>query len=189
MRRSLALAGFALLSLPHAARADDDGFTRLERWAMRTPQPRIQPEHSAARAGFPLAVKPHAIPSVTRFDHGGYVGGARVCGNNVLASGPGSATGPIYDGTFATDFGGFRAHLGRVFLASSADPSRGEPIHKRYNADGPRVLDVFALRPLRKAVLEAREDTEERRHGKEAHGAGHGSEGHGPESGEKKGDQ
>lgn len=187
MRRSAALAGFALLSFAvPVARADDVSYTRLERWAMRAPLPRVPPEHSAARAGNPLSVKPHAVPSVTRFDHGGYVGGARVCGNNLCASGPGSATGPIYDGTFATDFGGFRAHLGRVFLAPSADPSRGEPIYKRYNADGPRVLDVFALRPLRKAVLEAREDAEHRKHGVEGHGAGgHGSEGHAPEGGEK----
>ena len=178
MRRSHALAGFALLTLAPAARADDVSYTRLERFAMRAPLPQIPADHSAARAGFPLCVKPHAVPSVTQFDHGGYVGGASLRNNRPVARGPGSATGPIYDGTFATDFGGFRAHLGRVFLAPSCDPSRGSSIHARYRADGPRIVDVFALRPIRKAVLEAREDTEERKHGAEAHGAkGHAPEG------------
>lgn len=179
MRRSHALAGFALLTLSPAARGEDVGYTRLERFAMRAPQPRVPAEHSAARAGFPLCVKPHAVPSVTRFDYAGYVGGASLRNNHLAARGPGSATGPIYDGTFATDFGGFRAHLGRVFLASSCDPARGSSIHARYRADGPRIVDVFALRPIRKAVLEQREDAEERQHGGEAHSA----EGHTPEGG------
>ena len=136
------------------------------------------------RAGYPLSVKPHAIPSVTRFDHGGYVGGGSLFGNSLRASGPGSALGPTQTGTYGTDFGGFAAHLGRVFLAPSADPSRGHPAYLAYRTDGPRIVDVFALRPLRKAVLEQREGVHELKYGKEGgHGGG---EGHGPEGGEKK---
>jgi hypothetical protein len=200
MRTSLALAGAALVACSTAARADDCDcgrpWTRLERFAMRTPCPRIPAEHSMQRAGYPMDVKPHAIPSVTRFDHGGYIGGGSPWRNDLLARGPGSALGvPQCVGVFGTDFGGFRAHLGRVFLAPSNDPSRGPSLQALYNADGPRVVDVFALRPLRKAVLEARADKEHKHggsgHGGEGHGGnGHGAEGgHGPEKGgEKKGD-
>lgn len=166
MRRSLVLTGliFFALSAP-TVRADDRPL--LQRIAERTPAPLRPVEHSAARAGYPLNVKPHAIPSVTRFDHGGYIGGASLHNNSLIASGPGSALGPTHNGTYGIDFGGFRAHLGRVFLAPSNDPSRGHSLASGYNADGPRVLDVLALRPLRKAVLEKREAVEEFKHGKE----------------------
>ncbi|AMV28694.1 hypothetical protein VT84_30090 [Gemmata sp. SH-PL17] len=187
MRRLLALVGVTSFVFSAPSRADDRPL--LQRIAERTPAPLVNIEHSAARAGYPLNVKRHAIPSVTRFDQGGYVGGGSLRNNSLIARGPGSATGPTQDGTYGTDFGGFRAHLGRVFLASSNDLSRGRPAYLAYRTDGPRVLDVFALRPLRKAVLERREDAEEMHHGKEEHGAGgHGAEGHGPEGGEKKGE-
>ena len=149
----------------------------------RTPYPRLPIDHSAERAGYPLTVSKLAAPSVTRFDNVGYIGGASLKNNNLCARGPGSAVGPVYDGTFATDYGGVRAHLGRVFLAPSSDVTVGRPIYLGYVAEGRRVPDVFALRPFRKAVLEKREDAEERRHEKE----GHGEEGgHGPEGGEGK---
>ncbi len=177
MRRSLALTGFAILALSTSStRADDRPL--LQRIAERTPQPLRPVEHTAARAGYPLSVKPHAIPSVTRFDHGGYVGGASLRNNDLFASGPGSAPGATQYGTYGTDFGGFRAHLGRVFLASSNDPARGHPAYLAYRSDGPRITDVLALRPLRKAVLEKREQIEERKHEKE---------GHAPKDGEAKG--
>ncbi|MFM8271641.1 MAG: hypothetical protein ACKODX_04820 [Gemmata sp.] len=180
MRRSLALAGLTFVALaPNSPSARADDRPLLQRIVERTPCPRIPLEHSMARAGYPLAVSPHAVPSLTRFDNAGYIGGGSLKGNDLLARGPGSATGPVCDGTFGTDFTGFRQHLGRVFLAPSVDPSRGPSFQKLYNADGPRVVDVLALRPLRKAVLEKREDSEHRRHGGEGHGAeGHGKEGH-----------
>jgi hypothetical protein len=82
------------------------------------------------------------------------------------------------------DYTGVRAHLGRVFLAPSTDPSQGPPIYLGYVAEGRRVTDIFALRPFRKAVLEKREDAEEREHGAEGHGGGgHGEGGHGAEGG------
>jgi hypothetical protein len=140
-------------------------------------------DHSAERAGYPLTVSRMAIPSVTRFDNGGYLGGASLKNNNLCARGPGSAIGPVYDGTFGTDYTGVRQHMGRVFLAPSNDASVGRPAYLAYVSEGRRVPDIFALRPVRKAVLEKREDAEERRHGKE----GHGEEGgHGPEGGEGK---
>ena len=182
MRRSLALAGLVLVSLSPAARADDRPL--LQRIAERTPLPHANIEHSAERAGYPLSVKPRAVPTTTRFDHGGYIGGASLRNNNLIARGPGSAIGPVYDGTYGTDYTGFRAHLGRVFLAPSHDPSLGRPIYLAYNSEGRRVTDVFALRPFRKAVLEKREDAEERKHGGKEHGeGGHAPEGAGKEGG------
>ncbi len=144
------------------------------------------------RAGYPQSVSCLAKPSVTRFDQAGYVGGASLCNNNLLARGPGSATGPVLAGTFATDYAGVRTNLGRLFLAPSTDPSHGHPIYLSYRAEGPRVPDPLALRPFRTAVLAKREADEERRHGAEGHGEGaHGGEGgeggHPPEGGEGKG--
>src|SRR5712691_2202742 len=117
MRRSLLLAPLVLLSLSPLARADDRPW--LQRCAERTPMPRTPVEHSAERAGYPLTVSRVAQPSVTRFDYGGYVGGASLRGNDLRARGPGSATGPRADGTYATDYAGVRANLGRLFLAPS----------------------------------------------------------------------
>ena len=171
MRRSLLLAVVAL-SAP-LARADDRPW--LQRCAERTPCPRTPVEHSAARAGFPQSVHSHAVPSVTRFDYGGYIGGGSIRCNDLHARGPYSATGPLKDGTYGTDYAGVRNNLGRLFLAPSEDPSLGRPIYLGYVAEGRRVPDVFALRPFRNAVLAKREAAEEHRgHGLlGGHGAGH----------------
>ena len=108
------------------------------------------------RAGNPRNVAPWAVPSVTRFDAGGYIGGGSLRGNSKVAA------GPMTEGTFGTDFAGFRMRKGRVFLAPSADPSAGVSIARTYRTDGPHVPDVFAIRPFRKAILEKKEDIAER---------------------------
>lgn len=128
-----------------------------ERFVERTPLPRHPQGHTEARAGTTTAVAPWAIPGVTRFQTGGYVGGGSLHGNNVRAKGPFVAPGPTRDGTFGWDFAGFKMRPGRVFLAPSADPSRGSMIARNYRTDGPHVFDVFTLRPFRRAVLEKRE--------------------------------
>jgi|GEM_PF-3575361 len=174
MRWFFLLAGVFLLWSP-TARAGER--TLLERCAERTPRPLFPVVASQQQAGYPQSVSRCAIPSVTRFDNAGYVGGARLWHNNLCGRGPGSATGPIQTGTFATDYTGVRAHLGRVFLAPSTDPSRGYPISWNYRPEGPRLLDLGMPRPLRKAVLEMRHDAEERRSG----GEGHKEGGHAPE--------
>ena len=197
MRRSLALAGVALFTLSTLQAAHHDKYdgtheSWLDRFAqrapLRTPYFRHPADHTMERAGHPQSVHPHAIPSVTRFDNAGYVGGVSLKHNNLLGRGAGSATGPIYTGVFATDYTGFRQHMGRVFLAASNDPSKGRYFYRGYWAEGPRVTDVFAIRPLRNAVLAKHEDMEKRAHGGEGHGgheegahgeAGHGAEGHG----------
>lgn len=189
MRRSLALAGGLLVSLStvHAVHHDTyDGTyeSRLDRFVQRAPQPRRPVDHSMERAGYPQSVRPHAQSSVSKHDNSGYIGGARVTHNNVVhGRGPGAVTGPIRDGVYGTDWTGFREHMGRVFLRPSADPSRANYFYRGYSAEGPRVTDVFALRPLRKAVLEKRED-QEKKHGGEGHGeGGHGAEAHGGDAG------
>lgn len=147
---------------------------------MRTPAPLWPAPHTMERAGYSLEVRQRAIPSVTCYEKGGYVGGTRLFHNNKpFARGPISGAGPQQEGTYAIDFGGFRQRLGRVFLAPSNDPSRGYPINWNYIAEGPRVTDIFAIRPFRKAVLEKHEDIEERKHGHEGHVEG----GHAPEGG------
>jgi hypothetical protein len=184
MRRSLALAGVALFTLSTLQAAHHDKYdgtheSWLDRFAqrapLRTPYFRYPADHTMERAGYPQSVRPHAIPSVTRFDNAGYVGGVTLKHNNLLGRGPGSAVGPVYTGVFATDYTGFRQHMGRVFLAASNDPSKGRYFYRGYWAEGPRVTDVFAIRPLRKAVLEAKHDAE--------HGGGHGDAGHGAHEG------
>ena len=116
------------------------------------------------RAGQPRNIAPWAVPSVTRFEAGGYIGGGSLHGNSALAKGP-AATGPISIGTFGTDFAGFQLRMGRAFLAPSADPSAGPSLARSYRTDGPHVPDVFAIRPFRKAVLEKKEALEGRKEG------------------------
>lgn len=184
MRRSLAFAGVALFTFSALQAAHHDTYdgthqSRLDRFAQRAPMPcllRWPLDHSMDRAGYPQNVRKHAVPSVTEHYNAGYVGGRRLLHNNLAGRGPGSATGPIYDGVFAIDWTGFRQHMGRVFLAPSADPSKGRYFYRGYWAEGPRVTDVFAIRPLRKAVLALHEDAE---HGHGEHGGGHGEGGHG----------
>ena len=103
-----------------------------ERFVERTPPQLFPQPHTMSRAGNSASVAWWATPGVGRCDAGGTVGG-----------------------TFGLDFVGKRP--GRVFLSPSADPSRGTPIANNYRTDGPHVPDVFAARPLRKAILEKRE--------------------------------
>jgi hypothetical protein len=117
-----------------------------------------------ARAGNPDTVSRHAVPGVGPHDYGGYVGG-RAPSFGLLHRNPAVTTGPITEGTFGTDFGGFRGRTGRVFLTPSAEPAAGHSQAAGYRTDGHYPPDVFALRPLRKAILEKRHDAEERRHG------------------------
>ena len=168
MRRPILIAGIVFLVLPVAAGAGE--FTFLERCAMRTPKPCWPAPHTMERAGYPQEIARFNQPSVTCYDRPGYVGGARLFhNNNVVTRDPTVVTGPVQNGTFATDYAGVRGRLGRVFLASSNDPSKGYPISWNYIAEGPRVKDIYNIRPLRNAILELHEDGEERRHGKEGH--------------------
>jgi hypothetical protein len=171
MRLSILITGIVLLTLPVAARAEE--FTWLQRCAMRTPRPYWPAPHTMERAGYPQEISRCSQPSVACYDRPGYIGGTKLFhNNNLLTRNPTAVTGPIQDGTFATDYAGVRGHLGRVFLAPSNDPSRGFALSRGYCSEGPRVVDIFAIRPLRNAVIEKHEDAKERKHGKECHGEG-----------------
>ncbi len=128
-----------------------------ERFVERTPRPRHPAAHTMERAGNPTTVKRHAQPSVTAKDVGGYIGGGRLHGNRIFAKGSTVATGPVADGTFGTDYAGVKVRPNRVFLAPSYDPSVGPTVARAYRTEGHYPPDVFALRPFRKAVIEAKE--------------------------------
>jgi hypothetical protein len=138
---------------------------REPRFAARAPLPLVAPPNTLARAGNSDTVAPWAIPGVTRYEAGGYVGGGSLKSSQPLRRST-AAVGAPGDGTFGLDFVGFRHRPGRVFLAPSPDPSDGVPIADNYKTDVVFPKDVFNIRPVRKAVLERRE---ERDHGGEGH--------------------
>ena len=148
--RAFVRSAVALVALSGAAAGQ-------ERFVERTPLPKNPVPHTLERAGNPAGVSRFAIPSVTSRDVGGYVGGGKLIGNNVFAKGSSAATGPVMDGTFGTDYAGFKVRPNRVFLAASPDPSVGSTVARAYRTDGPHVPDVFSLRPFRKAILESKE--------------------------------
>jgi len=128
-----------------------------ERFVERAPQRRTPIPHTMERAGHPYSVRAHSIPSVPPAVVGGYIGGARLFGNHIFARGAGASVGAIEHGTYGVDYAGIQTRPGRVFLAPSYDPSIGPSIARSYRTDGPQVTDIFSLRPVRKAVIEARE--------------------------------
>ncbi len=140
---------------------------RDPRFVENTPLPLVPPPNTLARAGYSDEVAPWAIGSVTKYESGGYVGGGSLKSNRVLARGVGTNVGPTQDGTFGLDFIGFHHTPGRVFLAPSPDPSAAVPIAENYKTDVVFPKDVFNIRPVRKAVVERRNEAEERRGGGE----------------------
>jgi hypothetical protein len=134
-----------------SAQAQDE-----KRCVERTPPYLLPHVHTMEAAGCPSSVAWYAIPGVTRFDAMGYIGGASLRNNSPhpLRS---QATGPVLAGTFGQDFGGFAGNTGRVFLAPTMDPANGHPIARDYRTDGPHVPNIFAWRPIRKAVIEAKD--------------------------------
>ena len=146
--------GIVMLGLFAPAAAAQDRFVE------RAPAAKHQPANTQARAGYPQSVAWWAVPGRSSHETGGYVGGGALRGNRGVM-----ATGPRTDGTFGWDFAGFHNRPGRVFLAPSEDPAAGAVVARNYRAEGPRVPDVFSLRPVRKAVLEKREAAAEHKPG------------------------
>lgn len=149
------VAPMALCLLIAAAASGQDE----KRCAERTPPSPFPQVHSMKQSGYSASVAPYGVPSVTRYDAVGYIGGASLLGNgpHPLRS---KATGPLVTGTFGQDFGGFAGNTGRVFLAPTVDPGIGPAIYKDYRTDGPYVPNIFAFRPLRKLVIEKRDARE-----------------------------
>lgn len=145
------------------------------RFVERTPYPKhpYPNPDTMQRAGYPQEVAWWAVSGISKHNTGGYIGGATVCHNNALHRGVGAATGPLQTGTFGWDFAGFRMRPGRVFLAATPTGANRSDIARNYLAEGPRVPDVFALRPFRNAVLAK----QEAKHPSEEH-ASHDEKGH-----------
>jgi hypothetical protein len=101
-------------------------------------------DHTFARAGQSNVVAPWARPTRTPKEAPGYVGGGRP-----FPGWSGAGRKPL-DGTFGYDFVGYGLYPDRVFLGwygPEAGPSGGP-----YRTDGPRVFDIFSVRPLRRAL-------------------------------------
>ena len=98
-------------------------------------------DHTFERAGFPIVVAQWAQPSLTPKEMQGYVGGSVALGGS----------GPIFprDGVFGYDYVGY-GPPGRVFLGWAHDPRY--PRMGPYKTDGPRVFDIFSIRPVRRAL-------------------------------------
>jgi hypothetical protein len=98
-------------------------------------------DHTFARAGFSNVIAPWARPNRTAAQMPGYIGGSIPFGGD----------GPIapVDGTFGYDYVGY-GPPGRVFLGWAHDPVSPRP--GSYRTDGPRVFDIFSVRPVRRAL-------------------------------------
>jgi hypothetical protein len=98
-------------------------------------------DHTFARAGQSNVVAPWARPNQTPKYAPGTIGGSI----------PFGGYGPIAqsDGVFGYDYVGY-GPPGRVFLGWAHDPVR--PRMGSYRTDGPRVFDIFSIRPVRKAL-------------------------------------
>lgn len=104
------------------------------RFVERTPPVTHPVAHTHDRAGTGVGLSPWAVPAVRSHSAAGYV-----------------------NGTFATDFVGFRRRPGLVFRGPSADPTRGPSLDHLYRTTAAPVPDLLALHPLRNAILGSRE--------------------------------
>lgn len=116
-----------------------------ERFAERTTPFLIPARHTAEGTG--TAIGKHAVGGISRYESGGYVGGGK------LVRGEGRG---VTDGVFGWDYTGFGRRPGRVFLGWLNDSPKQGTFLPKYNTDGPRVTDVVALQPFKKAVREAK---------------------------------
>lgn len=121
-----------------------------EPFAARTTTFIVPSPHTHERAG---TVKPYsrlAAPGKSPHESGGYIGGGK------LVRGEGRG---VTDGVFGWDYTFFNRRPGRIFLGWYNDSTRNQsPILPRYASEGPRVTDVFALQPFKKAVREAKHE-------------------------------
>jgi hypothetical protein len=101
-------------------------------------------DHTFARAGQSNVVAPWARPTRTPQEAPGYIGGGRP-----FPAWGGQGRRPLA-GTFAYDFVGSGLYAGRVFLGWYG-PEAGPP-GGPYQTDGPRVFDIFSVRPVRRAL-------------------------------------
>jgi len=101
-----------------------------------------EPEHTAARAGYPPCIAWWAMPGRSDKYAVGYVGGG-------CLGRKGEPRTPD-DGIFGWDYVGRGRYPGRVFLNwchCGKAPKAGP-----YKPDGPHVPDIFSIHPVQKAL-------------------------------------
>jgi hypothetical protein len=102
--------------------------------------------HTPARAGHPQHIAWYAVPGLSPKETGGYVGGGCLF--------RGTVRGPA-DGTWGWDYVGKGKHPGRIFLSWCGCARQPRP--GPYKTDGPEVPDVFAVKPIKRALEKSRE--------------------------------
>ena len=110
------------------------------------------PEHTLERAGNPQCISKCAAPSRNCNYLPGYVGGGCLWFK-------GDSSRPCDEGTFGYDYAGcIFTRPGRVFLSwCGCDGKKSGP----YKTDGPHVPDVFAIRPVKRAIEKKHEKKHE----------------------------
>ena len=98
------------------------------------PGPPRQFENTLERAGYPLCISPHAVPTYTPDYAGYYVGGGNACGGHPRRAEEGT-WGRDYEGTFLPR---------HVFLGWSHG-RRYQGGTGSYRTDGPQVRDPIGL--------------------------------------------
>ena len=126
------MRGWTLFALAYTAGT----LAAADPFPARTPPDLIPRDHTHERAGTAGTAK-YAQSGMSRFDGLGYVNGA----------------------TFGSDFVGFGRRPGRLFPGLWPDGRTVKSYSKNYAADGPiHVPDPIGTKPIRKAVIEAREE-------------------------------
>lgn len=99
-------------------------------------------DHTQCRGGFANCTAWWAVAGRSKQECGGLIGGGSLA--------RGGAAGP-HDGTWGWDYVGRGWRPDRFFLSWYPDGAR-QPKPGTYKVDGPRVPDVFAVKPIKRAV-------------------------------------
>lgn len=122
-------------------------------YAFYLTQVQSQADHTYARSGCSKELSRLAHPTVINGHYGlGLVGGGK------LFKGDGPAVNGT-DGIVGWDYVLFGRKPGRVFLGFHHNRPH-QPLEGKYEADEPRLFDVFTIRPARRAVLEKQAERE-----------------------------
>jgi hypothetical protein len=92
--------------------------------------------HTLQNAGNPQQLHRFAIPSITKREQVGYIGGGKTRNGDAPLQ---------YDGTFGMDYVGRPRFFNRIFLGWYHDRAR-QPLTPSYKVDGPRVLESIKER-------------------------------------------
>jgi hypothetical protein len=133
-----------------------------EPFAARTTTFIIPAVHNHTRTGTDR-IPQYAAPGKSSSETGGYIGGGK------LIAGEGRG---VTDGVFGWDYVGLGRRPGRVFLNWFNDSPKQSAFLPKYNTEGPRVTDIVALQPFKKAVREARTEHQEKKSGEKSGGHG-----------------